>query len=73
MLKKWLSQNFDWVTSGQMSVGGSQVALQYFGHLNIALEPLISVRMSLLRILYDYWIDAINPGRKTYKQIKTHQ
>ena len=33
---------------GKMSVGGGLGALQFFGHLKRALEPLISVRMSPL-------------------------
>ena len=45
---KWLSQDFDPLTLGKMSVGGGLGALQLFGHFKRALEMFISVRMSPL-------------------------
>ena len=48
MLNEMDILNFDPVTLGKMSVVGGLGALQFFGHLKIALKLLISVRISPL-------------------------
>ena len=58
----------------KISVGGSQVALQFF-HLKMALELLISVKMNPLATFLYHWVEMITPmGKKTkqQKQINTH-
>ena len=36
----------------------------FFGHLKMALEPFISVRMSPLAAFQEHWVDSITPGEK---------
>ena len=53
-------------------MGRVPVALQSLWSVKRALKLLISIQMSPFLIVYFYWLDAITPGKKITKELRTH-